>query len=244
MPAGGRITISATEVSLSETDVTGHPGSEPGQYVRLTVTDTGTGIPEAIRSKIFDPFFTTKDIGKGTGLGLATVSSIVQKHKGFIDLVSKVSRGTEFRIYLPVSTQEEVAVGQEDIPALPRGNGEGILVVDDEMSVVHIARETLEAYNYRVYTAVDGVEATLLFERDLRGSVNLVISDINMPRMDGLDMARILRSNDPHVKILITSGSPAETEARKAEIAKYEFLAKPYTADQLLRAIDDLLKPG
>jgi len=241
MPSGGHIRISATKVDLSKSDVENYSGVRSGAFVCLSVSDTGTGIPEEIRAKIFDPFFTTKEIGKGTGLGLSTVNSIVRDHKGFLKLVSEVGRGTEFRIYFPAVDQEQMVVEPEEHPVLPRGNGEGVLIVDDEQSVVNLGREILEAYNYRVFVATDGVEATLVFNRESRGSIALVCSDINMPRMSGVDLAQILRDNDPHVKILLTSGSPAETEARKTEMVKYEFLSKPFTADQLLRAIDKLL---
>ena len=245
MPSGGHIDISALEVNLAESEVASHAGSSPGEYVCLSVADSGTGIPDEIMPKIFDPFFTTKEIGKGTGLGLATVSTLVREHKGFISLVSKVGHGTEFKIYLPAVKQKESAVEQKELPVLPRGNGEGILVVDDEKSVLQIARAILETYNYKVYTATDGVEATLMFGSEARGAIDLVVSDINMPRMGGLDMARILKSSEPSVRILITSGSPEEIEARGSELATYKFLAKPYTADQLLRSIDDLLHgPG
>jgi PAS domain S-box-containing protein len=241
MPSGGHIRISASKVDLSKSDVETYTGVRPGAFVCLSVSDTGTGIPEEIRAKIFDPFFTTKEIGKGTGLGLSTVTSIVRDHKGFLKLVSEIGRGTEFKIYFPAIAQEQLIVEPEEHPVLPKGNGEGVLIVDDEQSVVHLGREILEAYNYKVFTATDGVEATLVFNRESRGSIALVCSDINMPRMSGVDLAQILRNTDPHVKILLTSGSPAETAARRAEIVKYEFLSKPFTADQLLRAIDKLL---
>ncbi|MGA9407661.1 MAG: PAS domain S-box protein, partial [Bacteroidota bacterium] len=211
MPSGGNIRISASKVDLSKPEVENYVGVHPGAFVCLSLSDTGTGIPEEIRVKIFDPFFTTKEVGKGTGLGLSTVASIVRDHKGFIKLVSEVGRGTEFNIYFPAIEQEQLTVEQEAQPVLPRGNGEGVLVVDDEQSVVQIGREILETYNYRVFTAADGVEATLVYNREPRGSIALVVSDINMPRMSGVDLAQILKNSDPHVKILITSGSPAES---------------------------------
>ena len=241
MPSGGQIRISASKVDLSKSDVENYAGARPGMFVCLSVSDTGTGIPEAIRAKIFDPFFTTKEVGKGTGLGLSTVASIVRDHKGILKLVSEVGRGTEFKIYFPAIEQEMMAVEPEEQPVLPRGNAEGVLLVDDEQSVVHIGREILEAYNYRVFTAADGVEATLVYNQQPRGSIALLVSDINMPRMSGVDLAQILQNSDPHIKILITSGSPAESEARKVEISKYGFLSKPYNADQLLFAINKLL---
>jgi len=241
MPGGGKIEIAASQVALGVADLQGIPDARPGNYVCLSVSDTGTGIPEEIQSKIFDPFFTTKEVGKGTGLGLSTVNSIIRNHRGFLKLSSVMGRGTEFRIYFPALGQEERPAEHEDRAALPRGNGEGILVVDDEQSVALIARETLEAFNYRVYTAVDGVEATLVFDREPPGSITVVLSDINMPRMGGIDMAKELRKKDPNVRILMMSGSPAETAARRAELVNDMFLSKPFTASQLLHALDILL---
>jgi PAS domain S-box-containing protein len=241
MPSGGQIRISASKIDLSKSDVENYAGARPGAFVCLSVSDTGTGIPEEIKAKIFDPFFTTKEVGKGTGLGLSTVTSIVRDHKGILKLVSEVGRGTEFKIYFPAIDQDQMIVEPEVQPVLPRGNGEGVLIVDDEQSVVHIGREILEAYNYKVFTASDGVEATLIYNQEPRGSISVVVTDINMPRMSGVDLAQILRNTDAHVKILLTSGSPAETAARKAQVVTYEFLSKPFTADQLLLAIDKLL---
>ena len=244
MPSGGLIRISASVESLGMPDLQDQPNAAAGEYVCLAVADTGTGIPEEVRSKIFDPFFTTKEVGKGTGLGLSTVNAIVRGHKGFLRVETEVGKGTTFKIFFPALQGDQTAAEEDDKRTIPPGNDETILVVDDEKSVLHIARETLEAYNYKVFTATDGVEATLLFNREPKGSIALVVSDVSMPRMGGVDLVQILRNTDPHVAILLTSGTPGEIAQRRAELINYRFLSKPFTADQLLIAIHELLHGG
>ena len=243
MPDGGRLTVTAEGMEMDESFARMILGAHPGKYVVLTVADTGTGIPIEIQDKVFEPFFTTKEKGKGSGLGLSMVYAIVKTHSSFIKLYSEIGKGTEIKIFLPATQQTErkgVTV-TEDIPLT--GNGENILVVDDELSVLQISKEILEARNYRVMTAADGAEATALFASAEKGSVDLVITDMNMPLMDGSSTIRALRRLAPALKIVISSG--LLTDVNSAGVAGLDiqgYLTKPYTADQLAAMVSKVLR--
>ena len=243
MPDGGRLTVTAEGMEMDESFARMILGAHPGKYVVLTVADTGTGIPIEIQDKVFEPFFTTKEKGKGSGLGLSMVYAIVKTHSSFIKLYSEIGKGTEIKIFLPATQQTErkgVTV-TEDIPLT--GNGENILVVDDELSVLQISKEILEARNYRVMTAADGAEATALFASAEKGSVDLVITDMNMPLMDGSSTIRALRRLAPSLKIIISSG--LLTDVNSAGVAGLDiqgYLTKPYTADQLAAMVSKVLR--
>jgi two-component system cell cycle sensor histidine kinase/response regulator CckA len=239
MPEGGRLSVSATTEHLDAIAVEGAPAA--GEYVVLTVTDTGTGIPAEIRDKIFDPFFTTKKAGSGTGLGLSTCFSIVRAHGGFIRLASEPGRGTEFRVFFP--TVEAGIETEQEEPAALSGNGETVLVVDDEQASLFFVREILETSGFSVLIAHDGIEALDVFGRMAPGSVKLVVTDIDMPRMNGIELAQSLRERDSKVKVLLTSGSASlEEQAEKLEAGP--FLAKPYTSDLLLKTLGKLMQSG
>jgi two-component system cell cycle sensor histidine kinase/response regulator CckA len=242
MPRGGRLSIAASNVVIDDTFASMQLGGHAGEYVLLGVTDTGVGIPREIQDKIFEPFFTTKEIGKGTGLGLSTVFAIVKDHKGFIRFTSEVGKGSEFNIYLP-AIQQEYAVSQQ-IPEknIPTGNGERILVVDDELSVLQITKETLEIHNFQVLTSTDGADAVAIFADAKKGSIQLVITDLNMPVMDGIATVHALRRIDPKIKIIISSGLLTGTDPVKLAMLNIQgSLTKPYNAEKLITTAYNVL---
>jgi CheY-like chemotaxis protein len=243
MPSGGRIEVSAENAELDEVYERMHPEALPGPYVLITLSDNGTGIPPGELDKIFDPFFTTKPAGKGTGLGLSTTLGIIKSHGGFINVYSEVGKGTQFKIYLPAVTGGTVEAPGPERPEIPQGEGELILVVDDELSICEIARATLEAHGYRALVANDGTEAITRFVEH-RDSIGLILIDIMMPYMDGPTTIRALQKLDPRVKIIATSGLSSNEELVRTTSGVRSFLVKPYTADKLLRAIRDVLHPA
>ena len=243
MPDGGRLTVTAEDMMMDESFARMILGAHPGQYVVLTVADTGTGIPIEIQEKVFEPFFTTKEKGKGSGLGLSMVYTIVKSHNSFIKLYSEIGKGTEIKIFLPATQQAEKKIVSvlEDVPSI--GNGENILVVDDELSVLQISKEILEARSYRVLTAADGAEATAIFASAEKGSIDLVITDMNMPLMDGSSTIRALRRLAPSLKIVVSSG--LLTNVNSAGVAGLDiqgYLTKPYTAEQLASMVSKVLR--
>ncbi|MGA2624838.1 MAG: PAS domain S-box protein [Bacteroidota bacterium] len=244
MPKGGTLTISSENVMLDEFFAASNREAKPGPYVVVTITDTGTGIPPGILERIFDPFFTTKEIGKGTGLGLSTALGIVKSHGGFIDVHGAPGQGTSFKVYLPAQMKEQEAVTEKELPELPLGNGELILVVDDEASISEIAKLTLEANGYQAVTANDGVEAVTICARD-KGTIRLVLMDMNMPVMDGPATIRALRMMKINAKIVATSGASGGDETMMESIpGVHAFLKKPYTAEKLLTTLHDVLNEG
>lgn len=242
MPTGGTLTIEAENAVVDTTAAEMMMmGAQPGNYARISVTDTGVGIAREHLDRIFDPFFTTKEIGKGTGLGLSTVSGIVKSHEGFVDVYSEVGKGSRFTLYLPAFESQVLQEASDIKFGLPAGHGELVLIVDDEQAIREITRTTLEAFNYRAVTANDGAQAVALFARH-SGEVKAVITDMMMPVMDGAALIAALRTLDPQIKIIASSGHYAEdkiTEATNAGVNS--FLIKPYTAEQLLKALADVL---
>jgi two-component system cell cycle sensor histidine kinase/response regulator CckA len=211
--------------------------AKSGRFVCITVVDNGTGITQQNLSKIFDPFFTTKEQGQGTGLGLSTVASIVRSHRGFLNVYSEINRGSQFKIFLPADESVQAAGPQIRRSDLPTGNGELILVVDDELSVCEIAKEALVTFGYQVLTASDGAEAVALFAQNMN-DVDCVITDMMMPFMDGPTTIRALRKLKPSLKIIAASGLKANGKDAEAEhLGVTSFLQKPYTAETLLRTL-------
>ena len=237
MPQGGKLTITGENVTVDNNYARLHLDASKGSYVLITVTDNGTGIPSEIIKRIFEPFFTTKKIGRGTGLGLSTVISIVKSHGGFVNVASNSKlfpRGSQFQVFLPAS--EKVAI-IEKMKELPPGNGELILVVDDEPSIREVTKATLETYNYRVLTARDGIEALTLYARNLN-EIDIVLIDIIMPLMDGQTAIRNLKKINPEVKIIAMSGLVSNCELISELGNKIAvFLAKPYTIEELLTTL-------
>ncbi len=241
MPNGGTIRIMSENVRIDNHFAGMHAGAQPGEYVMLTVSDTGTGIKESDLPKVFEPFFTTKEVGKGTGLGLSTVAGIVKSHGGFITVNSEVGKGTTFQVYVPAIPHGSEA-GKKGREELPAGNGELILVVDDEASIRDITGGTLESYNYRVLTAGDGTEALALYAQHA-GEIRVVLTDMMMPFMDGAATIRALRRMNPGVRVIAASGLAGNVNATEG-IKVDGFLTKPYSIEKLLKTLDRVLKPS
>lgn len=237
MPAGGRLTITASNAFVDESYARMNIEAEPGSYVMLSVSDTGTGMSPKIVKRIFDPFFTTKDVGKGTGLGLAIAMTIVKGHSGFMNVYSEVGKGSRFSIYLPSA---EVARKDRRVKAgsaLPRGNGELVLIVDDEENIREVAEATLKQFGYTSLAAADGSDALAIY-KERRNRIGAVITDIAMPNMDGPTLVRSLRELDPKIKIIAMSGLLNEEQAAELkELGVHDFLLKPFTAETLLKTI-------
>jgi len=237
MPNGGILSISAENRFIDQTYARMHLDAHIGGYVVVTVSDTGTGIPPEYLERIFDPFFTTKEVGKGTGLGLSTVLGIVKNHGGFVQVSSQVSKGTQFQVFLPIA--EGTTTETKIEASLPGGNGELILIVDDEKVVQQTVKEMLEDYHYKTLVANDGIEAIALYA-EYQQEISIVLIDILMPNMDGLTAIRTLRTINPKVKIIATSGIPNNDQQAIAAGAGI-FLSKPYTAPDLLNFISQLI---
>jgi len=242
MPEGGVLRVHAENAMLDETYCSMHLAARPGAYVIVDVIDCGSGIPPGIRDKIFDPFFTTKEIGKGTGLGLSTTLAIVKSHGGFIDLYSEMGNGSKFRVCLPA-----VAGGPPEVDLAaaaarpPRGNGEVVLVVDDEEAIREVAKRMLEGFGYSVLLAPNGAEAMSIYARQ-RDEIKAVVTDMALPIMDGASLIAALKSLNPALGIIASSGLPANGGiAEAAGIPASNFVPKPYTADVLLAALAKLL---
>jgi PAS domain S-box-containing protein len=237
MPDGGVLSVKAENIVLDEQFAATRQGAKPGPHVLLTVSDTGSGIPADIRDKIFDPFFTTKEIGKGTGLGLATALGIVKSHGGFMTFESEEARGTTFQVYLPASMNAESASVAVREPEPPMGAGELVLVVDDEPAVRTMTQRLLETAGYRVATAADGTEATAIYVQR-KNEIAAVLTDMMMPVMDGVATIRALKHLNPGVRIIAATGMMTEGHVAKAVQAGANFLLrKPCTAAELLKIV-------
>lgn len=245
MPRGGTLVMRATTVDIDAQYAAVIPEATPGRYVRVEVEDSGDGMAPEVLEKVFDPFFTTKPLGKGTGLGLPTSKAIVEGHGGFVRIYSEPGRGTRVQVYLPATTSVPGAGGEVAAArSLPRGNGELILLVDDEPSVREVTRQTLEAFGYRVVTASDGAEgvATYAMRRD---EVALVLTDIMMPVMDGNALITVLQRMNPGVLIIAASGLQGQGRGVHGDVPGVgAFLAKPYGASELILAVAHLLGRG
>ena len=241
MPNGGTLTISAKNIALDENYARMDADVRPGKFVLITVADTGSGMTPRVKERIFDPFFTTKEVGKGTGLGLSTALTIVKSHGGFINVYSEPGKGTRFSIYFPAAESEHGSADDAASKVLPRGNGETVLVVDDEDNIRDVMTATLESFGYKVISASDGTDGLAQFAQRSK-EISLVITDMAMPFMDGAAMIRALRKIDPEFKIIGMSGLlNADQTAELQSLKVSSFLTKPFTAESLLHAIRDTL---
>ena len=233
MPEGGKLSFVADNVELSKTEAAGIPDGKSGKFISLLVSDTGTGMPPEVRAKIFEPFFTTKAEGKGTGIGLSTVVRIVKSHGGFLRVESEPGQGTSFEVFLPCAPEVAPAVAPTPAAELARGNGELILVADDEQAIRDLVSAELTACGYRVLTATNGAEAVTLFKQHST-EVRLFITDNEMPVMDGSEAIAELRKLKPALPVIWTTG---EGGAAAGEMAGTAALNKPFALEELLAAV-------
>lgn len=237
MPYGGRLDLTLKNIRLDDTYAALNAEAKPGPYVLIEVADTGTGIPPEVRERIFEPFFTTKAESQGTGLGLSTAYAIVRGHGGFLTVYSEVGKGTQMKVYLPAEPGLAVTTADPDEVKLPWGRGETVLVVDDEEKVAHLTIRTLERFGYRTLHAGNGAEAVALFARR-DPVVDLVVTDMAMPIMDGPATIIALRKIDPRVRVVGSSGLGSNNKFAHAVGAGVKhFLHKPYATTMLLQVV-------
>jgi len=214
----------------------------PGDYVLLTVIDTGTGMSKEVCEKIFEPFFTTKGMGKGTGLGLSTVYGIVKQNNGFIYAVSETGKGSTFKIYLPRLNDRILSVRSEEIESNRPTGTETILLVEDDESVLSLGSMILEKLGYRVLTA-RGAEDALRFVEGDPGKINLLITDVVMPKMNGRELSERLRSIQPDLKCLYMSGYTADVITHRGVLdERVNFIQKPFLGDELAAKVRQVLE--
>lgn len=241
MPNGGTLSIGVENRVIDEHYAAMNLQAKVGRYVQISVTDSGTGMPADILDKIFEPFFTTKEVGKGTGLGLSTVIALVKSHEGFVNVYSEPGKGTTFRVYLPAMEASPETKKLTQQVSASRGNGEVLLLVDDETSILTVTSKTLQAFGYRVLTAVDGADALAVYLAH-KHEIAAVITDMMMPIMDGPATIHALMRINPAAKIIAVSGLNANGGMVKAsEAGVKHFLTKPYTAGALLKTVRTLL---
>jgi len=236
---GGSITVETAVTDLDDHFLRTHPGSSPGTYVVVTVTDTGHGMTKEVMGRIFDPFFTTKEPGKGSGLGLSTVYGIVKQSSGYITFDSTPGAGSSFRVYLPKSDQPRDLTPAAGIPSL--GGTETILLVDDEEGLLRVISRMLTRCGYTVLTSSRPDEALQLCEQ-AKGKIDVLLTDVVMPGMNGLELARRVAEKFPDIEVMYMSGH-APTEAMRKELAQssHRFIPKPFELSNLLSALRNVL---
>ncbi len=240
MPAGGRLTIQTATTVLTTSHTPDPQTASPGPYVVLSVNDTGDGIDPAIRDRVFEPFFTTKEQGKGTGLGLSTVYGIVNQHKGHIVLDTKPSEGTTFDIYFPAA-KAAVSEPRPRAPGDMRRGTETILVADDNASIRRLVKDMLVPLGYHVLTAPNGHKA-LETGRVVSGKIDLLVSDVIMPGMNGQELARQIQTRYPGIRVLFMSGHAGDTLLQRGvETTRHAFIQKPFTRDTFLGKLRQVL---
>ena len=244
MPRGGILTLAAENLLLDHAEASLRPGLEPGPHVLFKISDTGTGIPPEIAPKIFDPFFTSKGPEKGSGLGLSTVLGIVKSHKGHVEFESKVGHGTEFRVYLPAeqSLPRLAPDKHRQADVLPKGNGELILIVDDEDAVRAVTKRILESSGYRTLIATTGTEAVACY-REKGYEISVVLTDLHMPDMGGVEAIAVLRQINPNVKIIVVTGAGSALGApAPLEMGVQGYIKKPFEVAHLLVTLQNVLQ--
>jgi two-component system, cell cycle sensor histidine kinase and response regulator CckA len=242
MPNGGKLSIATYNLTLDENYAHAHMGVTPGNYVMLSVSDTGTGMTSEVKAHMFEAFFTTKPAGKGTGLGLATCQTIVRQSCGHLDVYSEVGKGSTFKIYFPQVAQPlDVVASPIQTGPLPRGT-ETLLVVEDDSSVRHLARGVLKNQGYEVLSASNGQDALHVARAHKGSPLRLVVTDVIMPLMNGRVMAEWLKTTYPGLKILFTSGYTDDAIAQHGVLEPgVAFLPKPYTPAVLARKVRAML---
>jgi signal transduction histidine kinase/ActR/RegA family two-component response regulator len=246
MPRGGRVTIETAEVVLDDDYSTAHVGVRPGRYARLSVSDSGVGMSHELQARIFEPFFSTKEAGKGTGLGLATVYGIVKQSGGNIWVYSEAGMGATFKVYLPVDEGEGAAEGHREPARGQWSKGtETVLLVEDAPMIRRLAREIMTRAGYSVIEASDGAQASDILAR--QGRIDVLLTDVVMPRFNGVELAHQLRLARPDLRVLFMSGYPDNAIVRNGLLEdSATFLQKPFTPEELLRklrAVIDAIPP-
>jgi two-component system cell cycle sensor histidine kinase/response regulator CckA len=245
MPRGGRLTIAADEVEVTEELARQNPEGRAGRFVCLSVTDSGAGISPENRTHIFEPFFTTKISGQGAGLGLATVYGIVKQHAGWIDVQSTVGQGSTFRAYFPLSPKKREPVTTPAPPAPIVGGTETILVVEDEDAVRQLVASALRRHGYQVFAAASGADALEIFGNQPEG-FDLLLTDMVMPGgMSGRALATRLHEEDPSLKVLFMTGyNPSLAEEEFGSMEDLHLILKPFSGSDLLRVVRHRLDPA
>lgn len=244
MPAGGRLTFAIDRIEVRPGEAAPAGNMRPGEWARFLVSDSGSGIEEDAIPHIFEPFFTTKGPGEGTGLGLSQVYGLIRQHDGFIDVKSKVGIGTTFAIYLPLIPSDVLPLTLPSDTVRPVGAGQTILIAEDDPAIREALREALEELDYRVLLAADGVQAMEVIEQH-QGKVDLVVSDLVMPRMGGRDLYRTVRERYPRIKMILVTGYPLGGETRELlDAGAATWIQKPFVAGVLIEKIAKLLTEG
>src|SRR5438093_3784420 len=243
MSKGGTLHVEVRRARLGAADRPLHAWIEPGSYVSVAVSDTGTGMNAATLARVFEPFFTTKPLGIGTGLGMAMVYGLVKQHKGFVHLYSEIGQGTTAKVYLPAVYHRAPPLEAVDDEILPGGT-ETILLVEDDPTMRSGAQELLEKVGYRVLAAVDGAQGLTMY-RAHRAELRLVLTDVIMPKLSGFQLYEAIRRDSPALKVLFTSGFPAPNYRKTVGLdAAVAFVTKPWTASELLGRVRTLLQPA
>ena len=249
MPQGGLLRIETRRASLGEEACSQQGWGTPGEYVCLSVTDSGVGMDEETRAKVFQPFFTTKAAGEGTGLGMAIIWGLVKQQGGFVDVQSAVGKGTTVQIYFPLSVEFKKTVTPEAVPTKvettsPRGGGETILLIEDEEALRRAGKRVLERYGYSVLTGVDGEDGVRVF-RDNQKAVSLIITDVVMPKMSGPELYDLIRKDTQSVRFIYTSGYSAHDVSSIVPIdPTVPFVSKPWALSALVALVREVLDQG
>jgi len=240
MPTGGKLIVETRNVSVDEALAKTRPPLTPGEYVRLTVEDSGHGMDAATKERIFEPFFTTKEMGKGTGLGLATVYGVVKQSGGCIWVESEPGKGTRFEVYLPVVEATEEGASPEGTPKNGTHHSGAVLIVEDEEAVRELAAEFMTSAGYKVLTACDGKEALTVAKRS--GAIRVLVTDIVMPNMRGPELAKLLKASRKDLKIIFMSGYLEFNKGDDEFLEGSYFLQKPFSRDTLVSKVDEALR--
>jgi len=240
MPTGGKLTVETKNIVVDEAFAKNRPPLLPGAYIGLTVEDTGHGMDAATKERIFEPFFTTKEMGKGTGLGLATVYGVVKQSGGCIWVESEPGKGTRFEVYLPAAQEAVESAAPEGTPKATAHHSGAVLVVEDEEAVRELAAEFMKSAGYRVLTARDGREALEVAKR--AGPIRVLVTDIVMPNMRGPELAKHMKASSKDLKIIFMSGYLEFNKGSDEFVEGSHFLQKPFSRDTLVKKVDEALR--